>query len=140
LVVGGAFQHVDCICFHVNREEVKPELLLKIPPGLDRENASVYFLTKHIFGPLGGMTSFEEHKSPENSFFFIMELLQDQADVEGAGVQKYVAIVTFSAEVQRTKELGTCLSHCWSGEQRHRRRWYRWRRCVWYGQRRGISY
>ena len=95
---------------------MKPELLLKIPLGLDRENASVYFLTKHIFGPLGGMTSFEEHQSPENPFFFVMELLQDQADVEGAGVQKYVAIMTFSAEVQRTRELGTCLSYCWSGE------------------------
>jgi len=73
-VVGGAFQHVDCICFRVNRKEVKLELLLKISPGLDRENPSVRFLTKYIFGPLGSMTSFEERKSPENPFFFIMEL------------------------------------------------------------------
>ena len=53
---------------------MKLELLLKISPGLDRENPSVRFLTKYIFGPLGGMTSFEERKSPENPFFFIMEL------------------------------------------------------------------
>jgi len=74
-VVGDAFQHVDCVRFCVNREEVKLELLLKISLGLDRENASVCFLTKHIFGPLGGTASFEECESPENSFFFIVELL-----------------------------------------------------------------
>jgi len=45
------------------------------------ENTSVQFLTKHVFGLLGGTTTFEEHKSPKNSFFFIMELLQGQADV-----------------------------------------------------------
>jgi len=106
-VVGSAFQRIDCICFHVNREEVK----LKISPGLDRENTSVCFLTKHIFGPLGGMTSFEERESPENPFFFIAELLWGQADVKRAGVQKCVAIVTFSTEVWRTRELGTCSSH-----------------------------
>jgi len=139
-VVGGAFQHVDCVCFHVNRKEVKLELLLKISPGLDRENPSVRFLTKYIFGPLGGMTSFEERKSPENPFFIIIELFQGQVDIEGAGVQKYTAVVTFSAEVQRTRELGTCSSRRRSRGQRHQRRWYRWGRCVWYRQREGISY
>jgi len=109
-VVGGAFQHVNCVRFHINREEVKPELLLKISPGLDRENTSVCFLTKHIFGLLGSTTSFEECESPENPFFFVVELLQGQADVEGAGVQKCMAVVTFSAEVQRIRELGMCSS------------------------------
>jgi len=93
-VVGDAFQSIDCVCFHVNREEVKLELLLKISPGLDRENASVYFLTKHVFRPLSGTTSFEECESPENPFFFIVELLWGQADVEGAGVQKCAAVVS----------------------------------------------
>ena len=87
---------------------MKLELLLKISLGLDRENASVCFLMKYIFGPLGGTTSFEEHKSPENPFFFVVELLWGQVDVEGAGVQECMAIVTFSAEVQRKEELGTC--------------------------------
>ena len=45
------------------------------------------------------MTTFEEHESLENSFFFIVELLQGQADIERVGVQEYVAVVTFSAEV-----------------------------------------
>jgi len=109
---------------------VKLELLLEISPGLDRENASVRFLTKYIFGPLGSMSSFEEHESPENPFFFIMELLQDQANIKGAGVQKCVAVVMFSAEVQERKELGMCSSCCWSGGWRHWRRWYRQGRCV----------
>jgi len=120
-VVGGAFQRVDCICFHVNREEVKLELLLKISPGLDRENASVHFLTKYIFGPLGSTTSFEERESPENPFFFVVELLRGQADVEGAGVQKCTAVVTFSTKVQGTREFGTCSSHRRSGGWRHQR-------------------
>ena len=111
-MVGGAFQYVDCICFRINREEVKPELLLKISSGLDRENASVRFLMKHIFGLLGGMTSFEEHESLENPFFFVMELLRGQADVERAGVQKCMAVVMFSTEVWRTRELGTCSFRC----------------------------
>jgi len=78
---------------------VNPELLFKVPPGLDGENASVYFLTKHIFRLLGSTTIFEECESPENFLLFILELLQGQADVEGAEVQKCTAVVTFSTEV-----------------------------------------
>jgi len=59
--------------------------LFKVSPGLDGKNTSVRFLTEHIFGPLGGTTTSEECKSSENSFFFIVELLQNQVDVEGAG-------------------------------------------------------
>jgi len=98
-VVGGAFQSIDCVCFCINREEVKLELLLKISPDLDRENTSVCFLTKHIFRSLGGMISFEECESLENPFFFIVELLQGQADIERAGVQKCMAIVIFFTKV-----------------------------------------
>jgi len=76
LVVGSSFQSIDCVCFCVCKEEVQPELLFKVSPGLNGENASVRFLTEYVFGPLGSMTSFEEHESPENPFLFIMELLQ----------------------------------------------------------------
>ena len=50
------------------------ELLFKVPPGLDGENTSVCFLTEHVFGPLGGTTTFEECEGPENSLLFVMEL------------------------------------------------------------------
>jgi len=75
-VVESSFQSVDRICFCVCREEVQLELLFKVSPGLDGENASVRFLTEYIFGPLGGMTSFEECESPENPFLFVVELLR----------------------------------------------------------------
>jgi len=85
-VVEGSFQCIDYVCFHINREEMNPELLFKVFPGLDRENTSVCFLMEYVFRPLGGMTAFEECEGPENSLLFIVELLQGQADVEGAGV------------------------------------------------------
>jgi len=75
-VVGGSFQGVDCVRFRIHREEVNPELLFKVPLGLYRENASICFLTEDIFGPLGGMTTLEKHKSPENFFLFVVELFQ----------------------------------------------------------------
>jgi len=32
------------------------------------------------------MTTFEEHESPKNPLFFIVELFRGQVDVQGAGV------------------------------------------------------
>jgi len=76
LVIGGAFQTIDCVRFHINREEVDPELLLKVSLGLNREDASVRFLEKHVFGPLGSTTTFEECESPKDLLLLIVELLQ----------------------------------------------------------------
>jgi len=76
LVVGGSFQSVDRVCFCVEREEVQPELSFKFSPGLDGENASVRFLTKYVFGPLGSTSSLEEREGPENPFLFVLELLR----------------------------------------------------------------
>ena len=140
LVIGGSFQCIDCIHFHINREEINLELLFKVSLYLDRENTSVCFLMEYVFRPLDSTTVFEEYEGPENSLLFVMELLQDQMDVERAGVQEYAAVVTFSAKVQRTGKLGMCLSYCQSKERRHQRRWYRQRRCVWYRQRGRISH
>jgi len=129
-VVGGSLQSIDHICLHINRKEVDLELLFEVPPGLDGENTSVCFLTEHIFGPLGGTTTFEECEGPENFLLFIVELLWGQADVERAGVQKHIAVVMFSAEVWRTEELRMCLSRRQSRQWRHWRRWYKQGKCV----------
>jgi len=75
-VVGSPFQTVDYVRFRVCREEVQLELLFKFSPGLDRENASVCFLMKYVFGPLGGITSLEECEGLEDPFLFVIELLQ----------------------------------------------------------------
>jgi len=75
LVVESSFQSVDHVHFHVYREKVQLELLFKVSPDLDGENASVCFLIEHGFGPLGSTTSFKERESPENPFLFVVKLL-----------------------------------------------------------------
>ena len=52
-----------------------PELLFKVPLGLDRKDAGVCFLTEHVLGPFGGATTFEKRESPEDFLLFIVELL-----------------------------------------------------------------
>jgi len=76
LVVGGSFQSIDRVRFRVDREEVDPELLFEVPPGLDGEDAGVYFLTEHVLRPLGGATTFEKHEGPEDLLLFVVELLR----------------------------------------------------------------
>jgi len=75
LVVGGSFQSVDCVRFHIYQEEVKSELLLKVPPGWYGENAGICFLTEDILGPFGSTTILEKRESPENFFLLVVELL-----------------------------------------------------------------
>jgi len=75
-VVGASFQGVDRVCFYVHREEVNPELLFKVPPGLHGENASIPFLMEDVLGLLSSTTTLEKRESPENFFLFIAELFQ----------------------------------------------------------------
>jgi len=75
-VVGGSFQSIDRVHFHVDREEVDLELLFEVPPGLDGEDTGIRFLTEHILGPLGGVTTFEKREGPEDFLLFVMELFQ----------------------------------------------------------------
>jgi len=75
-VIGGFFQSVDRICFHIYWEEVKSELLLKVPLGWYGENACVRFLTEDILRPLGSTTILEKRESPENFFLLVVELLR----------------------------------------------------------------
>ena len=53
-----------------------PELLFKVPSGLDEEDTGVHFLTEYILGPLGGATTFEKREGPEDFLLFIVELLR----------------------------------------------------------------
>ena len=75
-MVGGSFQSIDRVHFHVDREEVDLELLFEVPPGLDGEDTGIRFLTEHILGPLGGVTTFEKREGPEDFLLFVMELFQ----------------------------------------------------------------
>jgi len=76
LIVGGSFQSIDRVHFCIDRKEVDPELLFKVSPGLDGKDTGVCFLTEHILGPLGGMTTFEKREGPEDSLLFVVELLR----------------------------------------------------------------
>ena len=75
-MVGGYFQSIDRVHFRVDREEVDLELLFEVPPGLDGEDTGIRFLTEHILGPLGGVTTFEKCEGPEDFLLFVMELFQ----------------------------------------------------------------
>ena len=75
-MVGGSFQSIDRVHFRVDREEVDLELLFEVPPGLDGEDTGIRFLTEHILGPLGGVTTFEKCEGPEDFLLFVMELFQ----------------------------------------------------------------
>jgi len=75
-VVGGSFQSVDRVRFHIYWEEVKSELLLKVPLGWYGENASVCFLTEDVLRPFGGTTILEKREGPEDFFLLVVELLQ----------------------------------------------------------------
>jgi len=75
-VVGGSFQSVDCIRFRIYQKEVKSELLFEVPPGWYGENAGVRFLMEDVLGPFGGTTILEKHKSPEDFFLLVVELLR----------------------------------------------------------------
>ena len=75
-MVGGSFQSIDRVHFRVDREEVDLELLFEVPPGLDGEDTGICFLTEHILGPLGGVTTFEKCEGPEDFLLFVMELFQ----------------------------------------------------------------
>jgi len=79
LVVHGAFQSVNSICFCVDWKELTPELLFEVSPRLDRKNASVRLLVKEVLGPPHGTSIFEKGEGPKDFLLVAAELLQSQA-------------------------------------------------------------
>jgi len=79
LVVQGAFQSINGVCFCIDWEELTLELLFKVSPRLDRKNASVHLLAKEVLGPPHGMSIFEEDECPKDFLLIIAELLRSQA-------------------------------------------------------------
>jgi len=51
LIIRGAFQSINNVCFYIDQKELTPELLFKVGPGLDRKDASVHLLAKEVLGP-----------------------------------------------------------------------------------------
>jgi len=79
LVVRGALQSVNGICFCIDREELTPELSFEVGPRLDRKNAGVRLLVKEILGPPCGTSVFEEGECSKDFLLIAAELLQSQA-------------------------------------------------------------
>jgi len=79
LIIEGALQSVDGVCFHIYRKELTPELLFEVGPGLDGKDASVRFLVKEVLGPLCSSSIFEKGKGPQDFLLITAELFQGQA-------------------------------------------------------------
>jgi len=78
LIIGGALQSINGICFRIDWKELTPELLFEVGPGLDRKDASVRFLAKEVLGPLHGSSIFEKGESPQDFLLIAAELFQGQ--------------------------------------------------------------
>jgi len=52
LIIGGAFQSVNSVCFCIDRKELTLELLFEVGPGLDGKDAGICFLA-NVRGMLG---------------------------------------------------------------------------------------
>jgi len=79
LVVRGAFQSINSICFCIDWEELTPELLFEVGLRLDRKNAGVRLLAKEVLGPPCSTSVFEKGKCPKYFLLITAELLQSQA-------------------------------------------------------------
>jgi len=79
LVVHGAFQGINGICFCVDRKELTPELLFEISPGLDRKNAGVRLLAKEVLRLPRCTSIFEKGEGPKDFLLIAAELLRSQA-------------------------------------------------------------
>jgi len=79
LVVRGAFQSINGICFCVDRKELTPELLFEVGPRMDRKNAGVCLLAKEVLGPPRSTSVFEKGEGPKDLLLIAAELLRSQA-------------------------------------------------------------
>jgi len=78
LVVRGAFQSVNGICFCIDQKELTLELLFEVGPRLDRKNAGVHLLAKEVLGPPRGTSVFEKGEGPKDFLLIAAELLRSQ--------------------------------------------------------------
>jgi len=79
LVIRGAFQSVNSICFNIDRKELTSELLFEVGPRLDRKNAGICLLAKEVLGPPRSTSVFEKGEGPKDFLLIVAELLWSQA-------------------------------------------------------------
>jgi len=121
LIVQRPFQSVDGVHFCIDQKELTLELLFKVGPGLNWEDASVYLLVKKVLRPLCSTSILEEGEGPEDFFLIIGELLQGQAQIQCAGVEEGSSGTPFAREVWRRKKFWPHLLFGWGGRNQGRR-------------------
>jgi len=78
LIIRGALQSVNGVCFRIDRKELIPELLFEVGPGLDGKDAGVCFLVKEVLGPLCGSSIFEKGEGPQDFLLIAAKLFRGQ--------------------------------------------------------------
>jgi len=79
LIIRGALQSVNGVCFRIDQKELAPELLFEVGPGLDGKDASVRFLAKEVLRPPRDASVFEEGEGPQDFLLIAAELFRGQA-------------------------------------------------------------
>jgi len=79
LIIRGAFQSVNSVCFRINWKELASELLFEVGPGLDGKDTGVRFLAKEVLRPPRGLSIFTKGEGPQDFLLVAAELFQGQA-------------------------------------------------------------
>jgi len=79
LIIQGAFQSVNSICFCIDWKELTLELLFEVGPGLDGKDAGVCLLAKEVFRSSHSSSIFEKGKGLKDFLLVAAELLWGQA-------------------------------------------------------------
>jgi len=74
LIIKGAFQSINGVCFRIDQEELALELLFEVGPGLDGKDASVCFLAKEVLRPPRSSSIFEKGEGPQDFLLVAAEL------------------------------------------------------------------
>jgi len=75
------------------------ELLFKVGPGSSRKDTSVRLLAKEVLRLSCSSFLFEKGEGLEDFFLVTAELLQDQVQIEGTGVEEGPTGTLFTGEV-----------------------------------------
>jgi len=78
LIIRGAFQSINSVCFHIDRKELALELLFEVGPGLDGKDAGVCFLAKEVLGPPHHSSIFEKGEGSQDFLLVVAELFRGQ--------------------------------------------------------------
>jgi len=101
--------------------------LFEVGPESNWKNAGVHLLAKEVLGPLHNTSILEEGEGPEDFILITGELLQDQVQIQRAGVEEGSSGTLFAREVWRRREFWPRPLFGWGGRNWGRRADGQWR-------------